>query len=148
MSSLRALQQPPPYAGYLSLTYWPDAPRLEARWLRPVSSAEYRAGYQSLLAKALETDCSFWLVDVRRRTSPSEADGCWLLNEFMPQLPGSLGGSLFIGTLYPPGFVAPPSPAHPRVPDAHVPAPNLLLRNFSDEELLTHWLRQCRRARA
>ena len=147
MSSLRALQQPPPHADYLSLTYQPDGPRLETRWLRPVLSAEYRVGYEAVLAKALETDCAFWLVDNRRRNSPTEVDGRWLLKKFMPQLPGLLGGSLFIGTLYPPGFVAPPSPAHPRVPDAHVPAPHLLLRSFADEQALVQWLRQCRLGR-
>ncbi len=144
MSSLRALQQPPLYADYLSLLYQPGLPGLEARWLRPVSSAEYRQGYQALLAKALETSCGFWLVDIRRRNSPTEADGRWLTEEFLPQVSQGLDGGIFVGTLFPPGFVEPSTPVHPTVPDAHQPAPNLLLRSFADEEALTRWLRQCR----
>lgn len=147
MSSLRALQQPPSYADYLRLTYRPELPRLEARWLRPVSSAEFHQGYQALLAKALETGCAFWLVDLRRRNSPTTADGRWLMSEFMPQVAAGLGGHVFIGSLFPPGFAEPPSPAHPTVPGGYQPAPNLLLRNFADEEALTRWLRQCRLGR-
>ena len=147
MSSLRALQQPPFYADYLCLTYRPEAPRLEARWLRPVSSAEYRQGYEALLAKACETDCHFWLVDIRRRNSPTAADGRWLMAEFMPQVAANLSGSVFVGSLFPPDFVEPPGPVHPTVPNAYQPAPHLLLRSFSAEQDLTRWLQQCRLTR-
>ena len=147
MSSLRALQQPPPYADYLHLVVLAEAQRLEARWLRPVSSAEYRASYEALLAEAEAAACPYWLVDIRRRSSPTAADGRWLINEFSPLVPARLGTAVFMGTLFPPGFVEPAAPAHPIVPNAYQPVPNLLVRNFSDEPALLKWLRRCQLGR-
>ena len=147
MSSLRTLQQPPPYADYLHLAVRAKTQCLEARWLRLVSSAEYRAGNEALLAAAEAAACPFWLVDVRRRTSPSEADGRWLMHEYLPQVPRRLGSSVFVGTLLPPGYVMPASPEHPTVPDALQPVPYLILRNFSNEPALTEWLRRCQLGR-
>ena len=142
MASLRALQLPPaPEPEFLQLRYRPDLRTLAARWQRPVSPAEFRQGYAAMLAAAEVAGCWCWLVDLRSRTAPAEAEFHWFMADFLPRLPGRLGGGVCLGMLLPPNFAVPPGPE----PDAHALVPGLLVRDFSHEGDLMAWLTHCRR---
>ena len=146
MASLRALQLPSASEpDFLQLRYRPDLRTLAARWQRPVSPAEFRAGYLATLAAAEAVGCWCWLVDLRGRIAPGPAEMDWLVREFLPQLPARLGGSVYLGMLLPPHFAGPASPPHLIVPEASSPAPGLLVRDFADEGALMQWLARCRR---
>lgn len=51
-----------PAPDFLSLTYRPDLNFLVVRWLRPVSGAETRTGYELILATAKQCNCPYWLA--------------------------------------------------------------------------------------
>ena len=145
MASLRALQLlPNPEPDFLALRYRADLHMLVARWQRPVSPAELRLGYAAVLAAAADASCGCWLVDLRRRTAPALAETHWLMNEFLPRVPTQLGTALYLGLLLPPHFAVPLAPPHSVLPPAAdgVP-PEPVVRSFSDEGEIMHWLACC-----
>lgn len=127
---------------YLSLTYRSDLEFLVARWLRPVSAEEIRAGYHLILAAACECRCAYWLLDGRRRL-PADADTTrWGLDEFFPQLSRALGQPVFLSQLL--------SPAYQQLTEAQPVfqaaeqnrAQGYQMRRFNDETRAVQWLRE------
>lgn len=72
--------------------YRPEQQLLIGRWLRPVTLAEIKAHYQTLLDAAVaHNHCRHWLLDVRRRDIHHAAAIAWFA-DFGRRLPGVLGG--------------------------------------------------------
>lgn len=120
---------------YLTLRYRPDLHRLVGRWQRPVSAAEFRAGYRAMLRLARQTNCPYWQLDLRGRDTLPDADTRqWLLQRFMPALAGHLAGQACLAYLLSPSMmremVAPIGSA-------------AQVAFFSEEGPLTAWLTQC-----
>jgi hypothetical protein len=85
---------------YLDLSYRPDLGIVTARWARPASSAELRAGYEVILRYAVScTDCRYWLIDSRRRVQVDARDVHWLTSVFYPTLRQQLNGHVFLAFL-------------------------------------------------
>ncbi|WP_210521117.1 hypothetical protein [Hymenobacter terricola] len=126
---------------FLRLRYRPDLHTLVARWQRPVLPAELRQGYAAILQAAEATACPVWLVDLRGRNAPATAEAHWLNTEFLPQLPGRLGGLVCLGFLVSPHFGEQFALAAVAIQSASYEP--LTVRYFEDEGRLTHWLAQC-----
>ncbi|MBO0358892.1 hypothetical protein J0X19_13120 [Hymenobacter sp. BT186] len=52
---------------FLTISYNCDTQLLVGRWLRPVTEAEARQGYNDLLLVAKRQQAHYWLLDIRRR---------------------------------------------------------------------------------
>ncbi len=76
---------------YLEIAYQSDSQILVGRWLRPITEAEARQGYDDLLAAARQHDAHYWLLDIRRRHRSAPATLSWLLNSYYDQLVRELG---------------------------------------------------------
>ncbi|HEX8349531.1 MAG TPA: hypothetical protein VF598_06205, partial [Hymenobacter sp.] len=87
---------------YLHATYRPDLSILVGRWMRSVETAELRSGYASLLTKAEEQACPFWLLDTRRRLTVEQADIHWMMEEFYPLVFSRLRQTVYFAFLLAP----------------------------------------------
>ena len=127
---------------YLILSYRPDLDFVVARWLRPVSGAETRQGYQLILAAGQECHCPYWLLDGRRR-QPADADTTrWGLEEFFPRLRTALGQPVFMSQLLSPLYQAltDTQPAFQQAEQG--PNRTYEMRRFNDETRAVQWLQQ------
>ncbi|WP_125917178.1 hypothetical protein [Hymenobacter coccineus] len=82
---------PYPSAYFLEISYQPYNDILVGRWLRPVTEAEARQGYDDLLAAAQPHQARYWLLDIRRRHRSAPATLAWLLGTYYNQLVRTLG---------------------------------------------------------
>ncbi|GAB3299290.1 hypothetical protein [Hymenobacter tenuis] len=90
-------------ADFLVLAHRSDLGIVTARWTRPASSAELRAGYQELLRYAAGCEaCRRWLIDSRRRVQVDSRDVHWLTTEFYPTLRRQLGDHVYLAFLIAP----------------------------------------------
>ncbi|RYU79715.1 hypothetical protein [Hymenobacter persicinus] len=89
----------------LEITFRTDTGLLIGRWMRPVSPAEMRTGYETMLAAALHYDCRHWLLDIRRRSHSDEETARWVTEEFLPQAAGQLHGTLYMSVLLSPTYL-------------------------------------------
>lgn len=132
---------------YLTLTYRSDLNFLVARWMRPVSGAETREGYQLILAAAQECNCPYWLLDGRRRLPADEETTQWGLTEFFPQLSQRLGMPVFLSQLLSPSYQL-LTQALPMFQAAESdPVAPYHMRRFNDETQAVSWLQQQQAAR-
>lgn len=124
-------------ADFAELTFREDLRVLVARWLRPVSSAELHHSYEAVLAAASPQRCRFWLLDLRRRGTSTEDDTHWVLETFLSQLAGRLGGRVYLAFLVSPSHLAviDQEGGAPLVSGAHCHA-----RIFTDEGAALAWL--------
>ena len=76
---------------FLSISYNSDTQILVGRWLRQVTPAEARQGYNELLAVAKRQQARYWLLDIRRRSRSSPETLSWLLNTYYAILVAELG---------------------------------------------------------
>jgi hypothetical protein len=127
-------------ADFLQLTHRPDLGIVTARWTRPTTSDELRAGYQELLRYAGTCDaCCRWLVDSRRRVQVDSRDVHWLTNDFYPLLRQHLNQHVYLAFL-----IAPYQADH--VQDESLPALPYThgnycsLNQFTDEGEAVRWL--------
>jgi ribosome modulation factor len=128
--------RPEPDTDFLHLTYRADLHLLVARWQRPVSDAEFRQGYQATLRAAQQAGCPFWQLDIRSRQAPEPATVQWLLTEFLPQVPASLGSVVCLAYLLRPTHLA-------ELPFAPPIGVDVRTAFFAEEGPLTNWLSQC-----
>jgi len=85
---------------YLDLNYRADLGIVTARWSRPTTSPELRAGYEALLHYASTcAHCRHWLIDSRRRVQVDARDVHWLTTTFYPTLRQQLHGQVFLAFL-------------------------------------------------
>lgn len=127
---------------FLHITYRNDLEFLVVRWLRPVSGAEIRQGYQLILETAQQCSCPYWLLDGRRRLPADEETTRWGLEEFFPRLAGLLGQPVYMSQLL--------SPAYQQLTDGSSAfqavdqdtARTYHMRRFNDETTAVHWLQQ------
>ena len=125
---------------YLDLNYRADLGLVTARWTRPVTSVELRAGYQVILHYAANcADCRHWLIDSRRRLEVDARDVYWLTDVFYPTLRQHMHGVVFLA------FLAAPYQLHcvqgdavPALPRNH--GDSCSLSQFTDEGAAVHWL--------
>lgn len=125
---------------YLTLTHRPDLGIVTARWTRPVTSVELRAGYQELLRYASSCDtCRRWLIDARRRTQVDARDVHWLAETFYPALRHHLHAHAYLAFLIAPyqlndvqDDTLPPLP--------HTYGDNCSINQFVDEAEAVRWL--------
>lgn len=133
---------------YLEITH--DAPRqlLTARWLRGVMPFELHRGYHALLDSAVEHDCRFWLLDIRRRACIDSSDVLWTLNEFLPKVHPRLQRTAYLAFLMAPHHLA-GDLADGKVPNAAYydqrPYRN---ERFTETEAAVAWLQHCQQLEA
>ncbi|WP_019948191.1 hypothetical protein [Hymenobacter aerophilus] len=127
-------------ADFLDLTHRPDLGIIAARWLRPTTSGELRAGYQLLLRHAGSCSaCHCWLIDARRRVRVDAGDVHWLTEQFYPTLRQHLGHHVFLAFLVAPyqlddvhDDTLPPLP--------HTHGDYCSVHQFTDEGEAVRWL--------
>lgn len=95
---------PYPSAEFLEIVYQGHSDVLLGRWLRPVTEAEARLGYDDLLAAAKRHRTRFWLLDIRRRHRSAPATLAWLLGEYYDQLVRELGAPVCLVYFMAPGL--------------------------------------------
>lgn len=71
---------------YISLSYQEEALLLQAKWLRSVSSEEYRSGIEQMKLLILEKGAALLLIDSRRLRNVPFADQQWIKREVAPEL--------------------------------------------------------------
>ena len=76
---------------FLTISHNRDTQVLVGRWLRPVTLAEARQGYNELLAVAKRQQARYWLLDIRRRSRSAPEILSWLLNTYYDMLVAELG---------------------------------------------------------
>ena len=125
---------------YLALSYRSDLGIVTARWTRPTTSPELRAGYEAILQYAAScAACRYWLIDSRRRGEVDARDVHWLTTEFYPTLREHLDGHVFLAFL-----AAPYQLDHtqddtlPALPYMH--GSYCSLNQFADEGETVQWL--------
>ncbi|PJJ59628.1 hypothetical protein [Hymenobacter chitinivorans] len=130
---------------YLEITYDADRHVLVAKWLRGVMPFELHRGYHALLEAAVEHDCRFWLLDVRRRAGIDSADILWTLNDFLPLVQPRLKRTTYLAFLMLPHHLA-GDLSDGRVPDSAY-YDNRPYRNerFTDAEPALEWLQHCQK---
>jgi hypothetical protein len=89
----------------LDITYRSDTRLLIGRWMRPVTSAEMRLGYEAMRAAAQELQCRHWLLDIRRRSHSDEETAHWVTDEFLPEVARLLHGTLYMSVLLSPTYL-------------------------------------------
>ncbi|WP_426491952.1 hypothetical protein [Hymenobacter sp. 102] len=130
---------------YLQLSFRSDLNFLVARWLRPVTGAETREGYQLILEAARQCSCPYWLLDGRRRLPADAETTRWGLEEFFPRLAELLGQTVYLSQLL--------SPSYQQLTDAlpafytaeHDRQRTYQMRRFNDETTAVQWLQQVQR---
>lgn len=81
---------------YLTISYNCDTQILVGRWLRPVTPAESRRGYEELAAAARKENANYWLVDVRRCQSNAPETLRWLKESYYPKLMAELAAPVCV----------------------------------------------------
>ncbi|WP_400192948.1 hypothetical protein [Hymenobacter sp. B81] len=127
-------------ADFLQLAHRADLGVVTARWTRPTTSAELRAGYQEMLRFATACNsCCRWLIDARRRVQVDARDVHWLTEVFYPTLRQHLHRRAYLAFL-----VAPYQLDHvqddtlPPLPHTH--GDNCSLNQFTEEGEAVRWL--------
>jgi len=133
---------------FLALTYRPDLHLLVGRWRRPVSGAEFRAGYRATLALALAVGCPYWQLDLRGRNAPEAEAQQWLTDKFLPGLAAELAAPVYLGYLLSPQLLRQLAPGPSGGPSGAAlpptaPAAGPRVAFFAEEGPLTAWLTQC-----
>jgi hypothetical protein len=89
---------------FLEIIYQEHLNILLGRWLRPVSEAEARRGYDDLLAAAKVHGAHYWLLDIRRRHRSAPTTLSWLLGSYYDQLVRELGAPVSLVYFMAPGL--------------------------------------------
>ncbi|SNC65971.1 hypothetical protein SAMN06265337_1453 [Hymenobacter gelipurpurascens] len=128
-------------SNYLTITYTPESQQLTGRWLRSVMPFELHRGYNTLLDSAVERNCRFWLIDIRRRSSVESRDVYWMLEEFYPQLFPRLGRTTYIAFLMAPNQLAGVL-ADSKMPVLETPEDGkpYIIQRFTEEKSAQDWL--------
>lgn len=125
----------------LELTLRPDLDVLFGRWLyQPATATELRPCYERLAGMALETNCRFWLQDLRRRASTDDETKRWLLADYYPDVTRRLGQRLFVAYLFTPGIHRQIVEAPDYAPPAAYDNAPYALDFFGDEGAAVQWL--------
>lgn len=74
----------------LDIQYRPDLDFLTIRWLDELPSAHFQQEYQHILTEAQQHDTPRWLVDVRRRPTPTPDMAEWAATTWLPQVVATL----------------------------------------------------------
>jgi hypothetical protein len=130
---------------YLEITYDASTQVLTGNWLRGVMPFELHRGYDAILDHAVEQDCRFWLLDIRRRACIDSSDVLWTLNEFLPKVQPRLKRTTYLAFLMAPHHLA-GDLADGKVPDSTYyderPYRN---ERFTEREDALAWLQQCQK---
>lgn len=127
-------------ADFLLLAHRPDLGIVTARWTRPTTSEELRAGYLELLRYAATCEkCCRWLIDSRRRVQVDSRDVHWLTTDFYPQLRRQLDGHGYLAFLIAP-YQADDVQDESLPPLPHTHGNYCSLNQFTDEGEAVRWL--------
>jgi hypothetical protein len=115
-----------------------------ARWMQAATDyAHFQAGFYQVLKTAVQYDCQYWLLDVRRCPPRCAEQQQWLAQEFYPRAKAALQT---LGPIHEAYLVYPAHLAH--YTDTALPPAQLVATTcyqtaaFVDESLTTAWLRQ------
>lgn len=129
-------------APLLQLAHRPDLGILVGRWGYQPTPHELPAVYQQVEEVALETNCRFWLQDIRRRSLNDPDTTRWLLDIFFPDMARRLGNRLFVAYLVGPSLhqaiIKQPGYVSAEAYDGK----SFAVSFFGDEGAATAWLRQ------
>lgn len=129
-------------APLLQLAHRPDLGILVGRWGYQPTPHELPAVYQQVEEVALETNCRFWLQDIRRRSLNDPDTTRWLLDIFFPDMARRLGNRLFVAYLVGPALhqaiIKQPGYVSAEAYDGK----SFAVSFFGDEGAATAWLRQ------
>ena len=90
-------------SGAFSLDYRPDLGILIGRWLRDMPPPELQATYELMLKEArAQSNCRYWLLDLRRRPLTHVDINVWISEQFTPVIAADMGGALFTACLVAP----------------------------------------------
>jgi hypothetical protein len=87
---------------FLDLQYRSDLQVLLGRWTRAITLEESRQGYARILEAAQQVKTRFWLLDIRRRPRVDNDNVKWLVEDYYPQLPLLLNGTVYLAYLMAP----------------------------------------------
>ncbi|MFD2784286.1 hypothetical protein [Hymenobacter rubripertinctus] len=128
----------------LQLTYRPDLDLLVGRWSYQPDPALLPAAYELLTARALESGCSYWLQDIRRRAANDPAITRWLLAEYFPDMARRLNGRLRVAYLTGPALLEQIVAAPDFVPAKDYAGKAHAVAFFGDEGAAVAWLQEQR----
>ncbi|WBA41033.1 hypothetical protein [Hymenobacter canadensis] len=127
---------------FLALSHRPDLQVLVARWMRVISLAEMRQGYELLLLAAAQHRCRQWLIDARRRNNTDREGAIWMVQEFLPRLQGQLGGRTALAYLLPPVHLRDQQADAAFPPARFFDDKPFVAERFTDERQALDWLQQ------
>lgn len=81
---------------FLTISYNCDTQILVGRWLRSVTPAESRRGYEELVTAARKEKASSWLLDVRRCHSSAPETQQWLKESYYPSVTAELASPVCV----------------------------------------------------
>ncbi len=131
---------------YLVINYRSDLNMLVARWQRPVSGAETRAGYQQILEIAQQYQCPYWLLDGRRRHPADIETTNWGFQDFFPNLHFWLGQQVYLSQLLSPIYQQLTLTMPVYQESENNPTQTYQMRRFNDEAEAVQWLSGCQEA--
>ncbi|RAK69544.1 hypothetical protein [Hymenobacter edaphi] len=133
-----------PTSDYLTVNYDAETGVLTGRWQRMVMPFELGRGYARLLDVATKHLCRYWLIDTSpRRVGLDAGDVQWMREEFLPQLPATLGGITYLALLMAPHQLA-GALADLRIADlSHYDRRPYQLARFTSEAEARRWLQLC-----
>lgn len=127
---------------FLALSHRTDLEVLVARWMRVISLAEMRHGYELLLQAATRHQCRQWLIDARRRNNTDREGAVWMIQDFLPRLHGQLGGRTALAYLLPPPHLRDQQAAAAFPPASFFAGKPFVAERFTDERMALDWLQQ------
>jgi hypothetical protein len=126
------------------ISYRPHEHVVLARWLQPATDyAHFQASFYQVLEKAVQYDCQYWLLDVRRCPPRCTQQQQWLQQEFYPHAKAKFQ---LLGPIHEAYLVHPAHLTHytaVALPQSQPVASTCYqTAAFVDEGLTTAWLRQ------
>ena len=132
---------------YLLISYRSDLNMLVARWQRPVTGAETRAGYEQILEAARQYRCPYWLLDGRRRHPVDAETTNWSVQDFFQNLHIWLGEQVYLSQLLSPSYQQLTQAMPVYQENESNPAQTYQMRRFNDEAQAVRWLSRCQQAK-
>ena len=125
---------------YLHIVYRADLEVLVGRWMRQISTADLRAGYQDLLEAAAHYGCRQWLIDGRRRNRSHADDAQWMMDEYFPQLAAQLGNGVSLAYLFTPTHLLELEADTLLPPLSYFEERPYQVQRFIEEQMAMRWL--------
>ncbi|MGI4870873.1 MAG: hypothetical protein ACRYFX_06800 [Janthinobacterium lividum] len=128
---------------FVEVSFQPLDHTIVFRWMCPfLNEAEFRLSYLTLLERAVQHRCPYWLLDLRRRYANTPAQDRWVANDFCERIRQAFPMAVPVYAAY---LVSPVALAHYTqkvVPALNAPAASCYrVAAFLEEGLANSWLR-------